>query len=92
QGQQKSYVIALKLAKFSFISQAKPFKPLLLLDDIFDKLDSFRVKNLMDIITSEEIGQVFITDSHPERLISIFTELNIKPRIFHVDNGIIDGN
>jgi len=67
QGQQKSLLIALKLAQFDFIQQKSHVKPLLLLDDIFDKLDDNRVEQLLHLVNDENFGQLFITDTHIER-------------------------
>jgi DNA replication and repair protein RecF len=64
QGQQKSYVIALKLAHFEIVARYKNQKPLLLLDDIFDRLDEKRIKKLMQLVANHTFGQLFITDSH----------------------------
>ena len=67
QGQQKSFLIALKLAQFDFLSQKSGHKPILLLDDIFDKLDEFRVERLIKMVNENLFGQIFITDTHDER-------------------------
>lgn len=67
QGQQKSYLLALKLAQYGFIRDKTDKKPWLLLDDIFDKLDDMRIERLLDIIQNPEMGQVFLTDARPER-------------------------
>ena len=67
QGQRKSYAMALKLAQFDFLTQVKNTKPILLLDDIFDKLDDNRIKRLIEMIDQKLFGQVFITDARPER-------------------------
>jgi DNA replication and repair protein RecF len=67
QGQQKAFAMALKLAQFEIISQEKGYKPLLLMDDIFDKLDERRIHMLIEMIKNDEFGQVFITDARPER-------------------------
>jgi len=64
QGQQKSFVVALKLAQFAYMQEQKGFKPLLLLDDIFDKLDRSRVEQLMKLVSRNEFGQIFITDTN----------------------------
>lgn len=63
QGQQKSFVIAIKFAQYEFIRQSKNFKPLLLIDDIFDKLDNDRSRKLVELIASPQFGQVFLTDT-----------------------------
>ena len=67
QGQQKTYLIALKLAQFDFLTRESGEKPILLLDDIFDKLDSHRVAQLVAMVNSNRFGQIFITDTHAER-------------------------
>ena len=65
QGQQKSYLIALKLAQFDFIKQESGANPLLLLDDIFDKLDENRVQHIIELVNTNDFGQLFISDTHP---------------------------
>lgn len=79
QGQQKTFSIALKLAQFDYLMAKKGFKPILLLDDIFDKLDASRVKKMVENVSSGVFGQIFITDTHPERVeqLSNFTGLPI---------------
>lgn len=67
QGQQKSYVIALKLAQFEILAARKQQKPLLLLDDIFDRLDEKRITRLLQLVADHTFGQVFLTDTHLER-------------------------
>lgn len=70
QGQQKSFIISLKLAQHQFISKAKGFHPLLLIDDIFDKLDNDRSRQLLHIILSDNFGQVFITDTDEQHILN----------------------
>jgi DNA replication and repair protein RecF len=89
QGQQKSYLIALKLAQFEFIHGIKKVKPLLLLDDVFDKLDGNRVKKIMELISQDHFGQIFITDTNQERLFSIFDDIEIGQKYFEIDNGAV---
>jgi len=89
QGQQKSFLVALKLAQFEFIREIKKFKPILLLDDIFDKLDDRRVAYLMKLVSHENFGQIFITDTHPERVREIFERIHVPIRSFLVRNGTI---
>lgn len=72
QGQQKSFVIALKLAQYAYLQKHKGFKPLLLLDDIFDKLDDNRVSKLMEMVSHHDFGQIFITDTGKDRVLGIF--------------------
>ncbi len=87
QGQQKTYVIALKLAQYQFIREVKELKPILLFDDIFDKLDPNRVSLLIKMVSGEEYGQVFITDTHTERLENILQQVNIHCRMFDIHQG-----
>ena len=91
QGQQKSFLIALKLAQYSFLLAHKKIKPLLLLDDIFDKLDEERTRKLMQMISNHDFGQVFITDTHYERIKEIFALLKVDIKIFKVEKGIVAG-
>ncbi len=71
QGQQKSFLIALKLAQFEFLKKQSGVKPILLFDDIFDKLDENRVAKIVAMVNSDTFGQLFISDTHPERTESI---------------------
>ncbi len=87
QGQQKSYLLALKLAQFEFIKEQKKTKPLLLLDDIYDKLDEQRFTKLLDLVSSNSFGQVFITDTHPERIQILLNKKQIEAKLFLVENG-----
>lgn len=87
QGQQKSFLIALKLAQFEYIKIIKGFKPILLFDDIFDKLDFKRVSQLINLVGSHNFGQVFITDTQPERIDMLFSESNQDHLIYRVVNG-----
>ena len=89
QGQQKSYLIALKLAQFDFIKKIKGLTPILLLDDIYDKLDEHRVKQLMNIVSSNNFGQIFITDTHPDRIPKLFENANERFKLFHVEQGVV---
>lgn len=87
QGQQKTYVIALKLAQYEFIRNIKGFEPMLMFDDIFDKLDSSRVQQLVQMVSGKGFGQIFITDTHTERLESILKNLNTQSRLFYIESG-----
>ncbi|HEY0897808.1 MAG TPA: DNA replication/repair protein RecF [Sphingobacteriaceae bacterium] len=87
QGQQKSFLIALKLAQYTYLHQQKGFKPLLLLDDIFDKLDDNRTRKLMQMVSEKDFGQIFITDTSRHRIQSIFEEINVAVQIFDVEQG-----
>jgi len=86
QGQQKSFVIAIKLAQFDYTRNIKGFKPVLLLDDIFDKLDDLRVEQLIKLVSENNFGQVFITDTSEKRIRRIFDNMNIDHRIFIIDH------
>lgn len=78
QGQRKSLLFALKLAEFDYLATVKGFAPLLFLDDVFEKLDSERIKNLLFKVCKKNDGQVFITDTHKERLETAFSGLDIQ--------------
>ena len=82
QGQQKSYLIALKFAQFEFIKQQSNVVPILLLDDIFDKLDESRVLQIINLVDNDEFGQIFITDTHSERTENIVKQSNKPYQIF----------
>lgn len=87
QGQQKTYVISLKLAQYAFIREIKNLKPILLFDDIFDKLDPRRVGLLLETVSGSDFGQVFITDTHKERLEEILGVLPSESRMFEIKGG-----
>mgnify|MGYP001015738465 CR=1 FL=1 len=89
QGQQKSYLLALKLAQFEFIKEQKHTKPLLLLDDVYDKLDEQRFTKLLQMVSSDLFGQVFITDTHPDRMNDLLNQMKIDHRIFLVENSLV---
>ena len=90
QGQQKTYLLALKLAQFDFMQEALGYKPMLLLDDIFDKLDDNRVEHLMKLVDQHHFGQIFVTDTHPERSKQIFDKINADYKLFHIKNGAVE--
>ncbi len=85
QGQRKSLLFALKLAEFDLLKENKGFAPLLLLDDVFEKLDDLRMQNLLHRVCNENAGQVFITDTHRDRLENTFTKLNVSYQIIDLD-------
>ncbi len=87
QGQQKSFLIALKLAQFDLLAERKGEKPILLLDDIFDKLDMQRVENLIALVSQNKFGQIFITDANKVRLASILDRITQNHRLFDVAGG-----
>lgn len=84
QGQQKSFLISLKLAQMSLIKELTGKTPILLLDDIFDKLDDTRVAQLIKLVNQENFGQIFITDTHRERTESVVKKINEESIIFEV--------
>jgi DNA replication and repair protein RecF len=84
QGQQKSYLIALKFAQFEFIKQQSNLIPILLLDDIFDKLDENRVSQIIELVNKNEFGQIFITDTHSDRIENVIKQSNKSYQIFNL--------
>ncbi|MCX6231512.1 MAG: DNA replication/repair protein RecF [Bacteroidetes bacterium] len=89
QGQQKSFFIALKLAQFEYTKNIKGFKPILLFDDIFDKLDNSRVEQLINLVADQSFKQVFITDTNAERIAAIFDKIKIPHKIFNIEKGTV---
>lgn len=92
QGQQKSFIIALRLAQFACIHQALHCKPLLLLDDIFDKLDEQRIERLVYLMTQQYFGQVWITDAGGKRSATILKEIQADKALFKIESGKLMGN
>ena len=101
QGQQRTFVLALKLAQALYLSKwsngqineqmvndqmVNSNKPILLLDDIFDRLDSERVERIVEMVQSDDFGQIFITDTDRQHLTDILNP-NENAKIFHVENG-----
>jgi len=82
QGQQKSLLIALKLAQFDFLKSQNKNNPILLLDDIFDKLDKNRVKQIINLVSADDFGQIFISDTDEERTLESIKEINNSNKIF----------
>ena len=90
QGQQKTFVIALKLAQFEFLKRANAqTTPLLLLDDIFDKLDAQRVEEIIQLVASDQFGQIFITDTNRDHIDQILSKGHFDYKLYKVDNGEI---
>ncbi len=87
QGQQKSFLVALKLAEFETIYARLNLKPILLLDDIFDKLDDLRIQRLISKVAAGSFGQLFITDARPDRTQSILSQAGIRTQVFTLENG-----
>ena len=89
QGQQKSYLIALRLAQFDWLKSHLGFLPILLLDDIFDKLDDNRVGRLLQLVSNHSFGQVLVTDTNRDRLERIFTDVNVPINYFEIREGAV---
>ncbi|MDR0864766.1 MAG: DNA replication and repair protein RecF [Candidatus Symbiothrix sp.] len=89
QGQNKTYLIALKLAQFRFLVEKGSSIPILLLDDLFDKLDAKRVAQIIHLVAQPEFGQIFITDTNRKYLDEILAEMQHDYKLFQVTNGII---
>ena len=88
QGQNKTYLIALKLAQFEFLKRTgSRTTPIVLLDDIFDKLDASRVEQIVKLVSGDSFGQIFITDTNRDHLDRILHEVNGDYRLFEVENG-----
>ena len=88
QGQQRTFVLALKLAQALYLGNSTGEAPILLLDDIFDRLDSERVERIVEMVQGEEFGQIFITDTDRQHLTEII-QPGPDAKIFHVENGVI---
>ena len=87
QGQQKSFLVALKLAQYAIVARSKGERPLLLLDDLFDKLDAGRVEQLIRLVSDETFGQILITDCNPTRLRTILDKAGGEYLLYTVENG-----
>jgi DNA replication and repair protein RecF len=84
QGQRKSLLFAMKLAEFEMLKKEKGFSPILLLDDVFEKLDEERMYNLLDSVCVKNDGQIFITDTHSERICKHFEKLSVKYQLINL--------
>ena len=89
QGQNKTYLVALKLAQFDFLKRTGRTVPLLLLDDIFDKLDASRVEQIVKLVAGDSFGQIFITDTNREHLDRILHKVGSDYKIFRVEQGVV---
>ncbi len=87
QGQLKSFVLAMKLAQHEILKKEKQISPILLLDDIFDKLDSNRVEKLLTLLANGDYGQIFISDTHPKRINTILQSLDVGFKSFVIHQG-----
>ena len=87
QGQIKTFFIALKLAQYEFLQKNCDFSPILLLDDMFDKLDNRRGSRLIELVSRKTFKQIFITDTERDRLLRIVEQTGKSYSFFNVDNG-----
>ncbi len=92
QGQQKSFLIALKLAQYMLVSEIRTEKPILLLDDLFDKLDAGRVEQLIRLVCGADFGQIFITDCNRTRLERILSKIENHYQLFDINEGVPSHN
>jgi DNA replication and repair protein RecF len=90
QGQQKTYLVALKMAQYDFLKKISSVRPLILLDDVFDKLDANRVTQIIKLVSEDHFGQIFITDTNLTHLQSILSGLTVESRLFSVTDGQIN--
>lgn len=89
QGQLKSFLLALRLAQYEVLRAAKGVAPILLLDDIFDKLDAQRVRHLVGLLIRREFGQIFMTDTQRNRIEEIIASFSGDYKLFEVENGVV---
>jgi DNA replication and repair protein RecF len=89
QGQQKSFLIALRLAQFDWLKERLKQTPILLLDDIFDKLDNGRVAQLMELVSKNTFGQVLVTDTDENRVSAIFDTIQVKPNMIIFNSELV---
>lgn len=89
QGQQKTYLIAIKFAQYKLINNQLKINPVLLLDDVFDKLDNQRVQQIVKLVSEDSFGQIFFTDTSLKRMNDIFEQLHTDFRIFEIANNQI---
>jgi DNA replication and repair protein RecF len=87
QGQQKTFLVTLKLAQFDFIKAMNKARPILLLDDVFDKFDETRVRQIIKLVSDDHFGQIFITHTDEQKMQSILEEMGTDFRLFHVLDG-----
>jgi DNA replication and repair protein RecF len=90
QGQQKTYLVSLKFAQFEFLRKIKNIPPLLLLDDVFDKLDVNRVTHILKLVGQDSFGQIFITHTRIDRMKNILVELGLGHSLFEVQHGKVN--
>ena len=92
QGQQKTYLVALKLAKFDFIKEINKIRPVLLLDDVFDKFDESRVKQIIKLVSDDNFGQILISHTSEERMKAVLRDISIDNKLFTIHDGSINEN
>ena len=92
QGQQKSFLVALKFAQYHLMTQRKGFAPILLLDDLFDKLDMGRVQNLLSMVAGTDFGQIFLSDSNKVRLSGIVDGITSERTYYEAKGGVFTPN
>lgn len=85
KGNKKTFLLALKLAQFEYLYKQNGQRPILLLDDIFDKLDLTRIEQLINLVGSERFGQVFLTDTQIGRIEDIFKKIDIEHKIYNYE-------
>jgi DNA replication and repair protein RecF len=90
QGQQKSFLLSLRLTQFDILKKEKNVLPILLLDDIYDKLDDQRIKKLMELVSGNNFGQLFITDTNASRIQNLFSHMDVDLQVFKVENGNVN--
>lgn len=88
QGQCKTFTTSLRLAQYEFLRRATQLRPLLLLDDVFDKLDSTRVERIMQLVTADDFGQIFVTDTNRKHLDEIIAHTPASHALWTVENGL----
>lgn len=91
QGQNKTYLVALKLAQYVYLKEIVGLSPILLLDDIFDRLDTSRVQRIVQLVSSDEFGQIFITDTDRNQIDRIISQVDTPAGIFTVERGSVRG-
>ncbi|MCM1532659.1 MAG: DNA replication/repair protein RecF [Bacteroides sp.] len=87
QGQQKSYLLALRLSQLQYLAEIGHAYPILLLDDMFDKLDLRRINRLMELVGKDDFGQVFLSDTHDSRVIDLFAHHPVEHRVYRIENA-----
>ncbi|MCQ2143636.1 MAG: hypothetical protein MJY56_06165 [Bacteroidales bacterium] len=87
QGQQKSFLVALKFAQYEIMKDSYGFAPILLLDDVFDKLDITRISNLIEMVASKDFGQIFVTDSNKVRMAALVDKFTADRAYFETEDG-----